>query len=88
MQKEFAEAFIKALDMIEYTNFEYDLVDKRKTVDDAQSSTSTSDVSLSQQLQAKLSDAIYIDINAVKQVMQRLDARLHRGYIYKKVPNG
>ena len=85
--KEFADAFLQALNSIKYTKLQYDLVDKR-TMEDSQSSEATSDASLSIQLQAKPSDKICVAVDVVKRAMTRLDARLHRGYIYKKVPNG
>ena len=57
-------------------------------MEDSQSSEATSDASLSMQLQAKPSDKICVAVDVVKRAMTRLDARLHRGYIYKKVTNG
>ncbi len=63
-------------------------MDKRTTVNDGQSSISTSDASFSQELQTKPSNKICTAIDVVKQAMQQLDACLHQGYIYKKGTNG
>ena len=74
------------MEQIKYTNFEYDLVDKRRVLDEEQPSTSSA--SAPQPLQAKQTNKICTAIDVIKRVMERLDARLHRGYIYKKVPHG
>ena len=76
-KKEFGGAFLKAMEQIKYRNFEYDLVDKRKVLDEEQPSTSSA--SASQPLQAKPTNKICTAIDVIKRVMEELDARLHRG---------
>ncbi len=80
-KNDLATRFSTALSQIRYTNLEYDFVDLRVRMGSEVSASSST-------ANEKPTNKICAAIDLVKRAMEKLNPRRHRGYIYKKVPNG